>query len=184
MSKEPNEIKESWPHAPVHRLSEKGACIVTAGTYRKEHFFNTPEKLSFLRNLLLKKASEYDWNLQAWAIMSNHYHFVAVDNSNTQSLHKFVSDVHRISSTELNKLDSSPGRKVWFQYWDTFIRNQKSYMTRLKYVHFNPLKHGLARVAEDYEWSSASWFYKTAEKSFKKTVESFKIDRVNVIDDF
>lgn len=25
----------SWHHAPVHRLAEAGACVNTAGTYRK-----------------------------------------------------------------------------------------------------------------------------------------------------
>lgn len=25
-----------WPHAPVHKLKEKGTYMVTAGTYKKQ----------------------------------------------------------------------------------------------------------------------------------------------------
>lgn len=57
-----------WPHSPVHRLSEAGAYIVTAGTYHKELLFRSPERLRFLRDALLTLAKTYGWNLQAWAV--------------------------------------------------------------------------------------------------------------------
>jgi putative transposase len=57
-------------------------------------------------------------------------------------------------------------------------------MARLNYVNQNPVKHGLVKCASDYTWCSASWFEKTASKPFNKAVSSFKIDKVNVIDDF
>lgn len=42
-----------WPHAPVHRLGEKGTFIVTAGTYKKEHFFAGEKRLRLLHDTLL-----------------------------------------------------------------------------------------------------------------------------------
>ena len=33
----------------------------------------------------------------------------------------------------------------------------KSYLARLNYVHQNPVKHGLVRVANQYRWCSAAW---------------------------
>ena len=42
---------DCWPHAPEHRLCERGTYIVTCGTYRKQHFLNTPAKLTLVRNL-------------------------------------------------------------------------------------------------------------------------------------
>ena len=65
-----------WPHAPLHRLGESGAYIVTAGTYQKRHHFRGDERLSFLHDLLLETALKHDWRLQAWADFSNHYHFM------------------------------------------------------------------------------------------------------------
>ena len=57
-----------WPHAPVHQLAEAGAYIVTAGTYRKEHFFCSPDKLGFLQTRLFSLSKTYGWRLQAWSI--------------------------------------------------------------------------------------------------------------------
>ena len=36
---------ENWPHAPAHQLCEAGTFMVTAGTYRKEHFFRARERI-------------------------------------------------------------------------------------------------------------------------------------------
>jgi putative transposase len=55
---------------------------------------------------------------------------------------------------------------------------------RLNYVHQNPVKHGLVQVANQYPWCSASWFETNARSGFVQSVYSFKIDRLNVPDDF
>ena len=67
-----------WHHSPIHQLTEKGAYIVTAGTYQKESLLNTPQKLNYVRDSLLSLSQEYGWNLQSWSVLSNHYHFIAV----------------------------------------------------------------------------------------------------------
>ena len=65
-----------WPHAPIHRLSEGGTYLVTAGTYLKDHHFQGASRLGVLCRGLLKLAWEFGWQLEAWAVFSNHYHFV------------------------------------------------------------------------------------------------------------
>src|SRR5258708_585248 len=60
---------KDWPHSPPHRLSKAGTFIVTAGTYQKQLFFNTPHRLTRLSNLLLQmvaKASAYTWCSAGW----------------------------------------------------------------------------------------------------------------------
>jgi hypothetical protein len=46
--------------------------------------------------------------------------------------------------------DSIPGRRVWWNYWDTCICSEQNYYNRLKYVFWNPVKHGLAERPEEY----------------------------------
>lgn len=67
---------------------------------------------------------------------------------------------------------------------ESLITHQTSLLARLKYVNENPVKHGLVDVATEYPWCSASWFEQTAPESFRKSVERFKTDRLNVEDDF
>ena len=173
-----------WPHAPVHRLHGAGAYMVTAGTYNKEKLFHSPERLDLLRDFLFKLADEFEWKLQAWAVLSNHYHFIALTEGEAENLRKLISKLHTLSARDINRMDSKPGRKVWFQFWDSRITFERSYLARLNYVHQNPVHHGLVKSADQYPWCSARWFMANASKAFAKTVFNFKMDRVNVGDDF
>jgi len=47
-------------------------------------------------------------------------------------------------------------RKFWMsRFDDEFIRNREMILTKLEYIHNNPLKAGLAVNQEDYKYSSA-----------------------------
>jgi len=158
--------------------------MVTGATYRKAHHLNTPQRLDLVRNTLLTTAEEFGWLLQAWAVMSNHYHFVATSPRQAQSLRDLVRKLHAQTGRRINELDATPGRRVWYQFYDTHITFERSYFARLKYVHENPVHHGLAAAASNYRWCSAAWFQREADSSFQKTVESFKTDRISVVDRF
>jgi len=158
--------------------------MVTAGTYRKQHLFRSRERLAYLHDLLLAYAVDFGWQLQAWAVFSNHYHFVAISPPDANSLKLMLSKLHSDSGLKLNSEDAKQGRQVWFNYWDTRLTFEKSYLARLKYVHTNPVHHGLVRSELLYPWCSANWFKERSDNAFYKTVMSFKVDRVNVRDDF
>ncbi|HBC88575.1 MAG TPA: hypothetical protein DCZ94_16635 [Lentisphaeria bacterium] len=173
-----------WPHSPVHRLSERGAYMVTSGTYHRELLLNSHRKLTFFQDCLFDISKEFGWNLQAWAVMGNHFHFIASSPENPGNLRTFISKLHTLTSKKFNEMDNSQGRRVWYQYYDSHITYPQSYFARLKYVHNNPAHHGIVPVSEEYDWCSAAWFKRTSDKSFAGTVESFKTDNLNVYDDF
>src|SRR4051812_10697099 len=151
-----------WPHAPVHRLSEHGVYIVTGGTLHKEHFFKADDDRSALQGLLFSLAKKYNWQLEAWAVLSNHYHFVARGNPLSENLGELIRHFHSQSARDLNSKQSQPDRKVWHNFWDTKLTYQYAYFARLNYVHQNPVKHRLVPVANQYRWCSARWFERVA----------------------
>jgi len=176
-----------WPHAPEHRLHENGTYFVTAGTYQKQHHFRAPARLDVLQRGLLQLAHEHGWQLQAWAIFSNHYHFVAQappNSENAASLRAMLTLLHEKTAKWVNKLDGASGRKVWHNYWETRLTYEKSYHARLNYTHQNPVKHGLVTVANQYPWCSAAWFESTATTAQVSTIYSFKTDKLNVSDEY
>jgi putative transposase len=183
----PLPAKNDWPHAPSHRLSMNGTYMVTAGTYLKEHFFKGEERLDYLEGMALSLAKHYGWQIEAWAVFSNHYHFVAhspLDGTDATSLRTFLSRLHTQTAIKMNKHDGTPGRKVWYNFWDSRLTYEKSYLARLHYVHANPVKHKLVLMANEYPWCSAAWFERTASPAMVKTIYSFKIDELKVLDDF
>ena len=176
--------EKDWPHAPVHRITEHGVYMVTASTLYRRRLFKTPEALDMLETLLLSLAKRSGWRLEAWAVFANHYHFVAHNDEDSVSLRDLIRELHSRSAIALNRMHGTPGRKVWFNYWDTRLTYQRSYLARLNYVHQNPVKHGLVLVASEYPWCSAAWFERVATSAQVKTVYSFPIDRLKVKDDF
>jgi putative transposase len=178
------DIMPDWPHAPVHRLADKGAYIVTCGTLHKVHLLDSRERLSLVLDRLLDLAEEFGWRMQAWAVLVNHYHFVALSPDDPSNLETFLAQLHRETARVLNQWDGAPGRQVWFQYWDSRITYERSYFARLNYVHQNPVRHGVVGNAVIYPWCSAGWFERRATRAFQQMVASFPIDRLHVYDDF
>ena len=177
-------VHRDWPHAPLHRLSDEGTYLVTGATYQNEHLFRGAERLDLLEATLLSLANQAGWQLEAWAVFSNHYHFVGHARPDCECLADWLAQLHRQTATDVNRLDGLAGRQVWWNYWDTKLTFEKSYLARLNYVHQNAVKHGLVRVANHYRWCSAAWFERTATPAQVRTIYGFKTDRVNVPDDF
>ena len=173
-----------WPHSPIHRLSEAGAYMVTAGTYKRALIFRSAQRLELLCDALLDVAAKHGWEIQAGAVFPNHYHFVGVSPASAQSLRSIVQEFHSVSGREANRLDHTPGRKVWFEYWETRLTFEKSFLARLSYVHNNAVHHGLTRTPSSYPWCSAGWFERKAQRAFYRTVMSFTGKGIKVPDDF
>ena len=95
-----------------------------------------------------------------------------------------IGKLHGAIGRRLNAEDNTPERKVMYEYWDSHITYERSYLARLNYVHQNPVYHGIVRNASEYPWCSAGWFERTADHAFHKTVTSFKFDRIRVRDDY
>ncbi len=50
---------------------------------------------------------------------------------------------------------SPPCTSIWQpRYWEHWIRDDDDMKRHLDYIHFNPVKHGLAKMARDWPWST------------------------------
>ncbi len=180
-----NTLKNTWHHSPPHVFIANTNYMVTSGTYQKARLFNTSEKLKMLEDIIFSSLSEYTWTPIAWAIMSNHYHLIVRSpNENDTGLGKIFKTIHGRSSINLNKSDNIPGRKIWFEFWDSCLAYENSYYARLKYVMNNPVHHGIVKNAEDYEFCSAGFFKFNADKQIRKRLESYKTGNLKINDNY
>lgn len=116
--------------------------------------------------------------LHAWCIMSNHIHLIiSAENGNLSDVlrdfKKFTSSTI-VKHIENNKEESRQGWMLWifkqagsnnsrnnkYQFWQQDNRpiqleTAKFTLTKLDYVHNNPVKAGLVARPEDYLLSSA-----------------------------
>ncbi|MBM3334302.1 transposase [Candidatus Sumerlaeota bacterium] len=185
MGNTPTEVVyEQWVRSPARLFVPEATYFLTAATCGKEKYFHTAERLSFLLNELMVQAEVFGWQLQAWAVMQNHYHFVAVAMENPASLEQMIQELHSLTAEAVNAEDNTDGRGVWCKYEHACLRNEKSYLARLHFVHTNPVKHGLISAAEDYRWCSMRWFLSKADSRLRQTVLSSPCDRISVDADF
>lgn len=94
------------------------------------------------------------FQLHEWVVMPNHVHFLArfeEGNSLPEALQSLKSyTAHRLK--ELHPEMPS----IWQPgYHDRYMRNEEHYIRTCNYIHENPVKAKLCRVAEDFIWSSA-----------------------------
>jgi len=177
-------MRESWPHAPPHYFTPNGVYLITAATLHRKRLFDSDGTLDLLLDTTFELAKTYQLILQAWAFFPNHYHLIVSFENSVTSHRDFVRHLHRELAIRLNRIDRTPGRRVMYEFYDTHLTFEKSWLARLNYVHQNAVKHGLVPVASQYSWCSASWFETNSRSGFVKSVYSFKTDRVNVPDDF
>jgi putative transposase len=171
-----------WPHAPIHRFTA-GTFFVTAGTYQKQHFFRSPLALDSLQASLFECAATEQCALQSWCLLSNHYHLVGQVN-NGEDLRRFLRRFHSVSAKARNRSDEAPGRQVWFQFRETELTYERSWLARLRYTHENAVHHGIVDRATNYRWCSAAWFETNARPAFVATLRGIRMDLVKVRDDF
>jgi putative transposase len=173
------------PHlnSPPHWFVSNAIYIVTGATLHKKPLLDSNAKLTNFCETLLERASILGWPTQAWFVMSNHYHFIARSPENVLSLKALIQGVHSISAKFINRIDGTSGQRVWYNYWDTCIKNETSYYARMRYVMMNPVKHGLVQNPEDYPFSSYKYFLENSEPEFQKMVLSCA-DDAQVADDY
>jgi len=178
-----NAVFKKYPHNPPHLFLPNAYYMITGVTLRKEKLFNTFEKKSFLCETLLDRSRLLGWNIEAWSVMDNHYHFIARAPEDATTLSKLIRQIHSITAREVNALDATPGRQVWYNYWDSCITLESAYYARLKYVHLNPLKHGVEDI-EAYPFCSYGWFFDNGSAELKQLVTEQTLNQVKIVDDF
>ena len=117
---------QCWHHRPVHVFEPNQLYMVTASTLHKQLLFRD-DRLSILQGCLFSLVEKFGWKLQAWALFSNHYHFIAKAPDDARTLKILIRQLHSLTARELNRMDDCLGRQVWFQYWDTCLTYEKSH---------------------------------------------------------
>lgn len=171
----------NWPNNPLHRLSSAAAFLVTTATQHEAPLFRGELRLDFLQNTLVELAQQFGWELQAWTIVPNHYHFIAISPA-PQTLHALVEQFHAVTARYLKQQDNSLGPRIWSPAGERFLSHENTYLSRLKDVHFNPVQHGLVRDAARYPWCSAPWFARKADRFFYQAIKNYPADGQKMVD--
>ena len=179
------EIFKKYTHNPPHLFKGYSKYFITVATYRRKDILK-PDiiKLKLLEEIE-NNFQKYNWGIDDWVILDNHYHLMSQAPKNSQELPFIFRDIHRQTSHFIKKINKKKtGEKCFHNYWDTCITFQNSYFARLNYIFYNPVKHGYVKDAKDYKWGSYYYRYKYQKDYLLTLRKTYKWDMISVPDSF
>jgi putative transposase len=152
--------KQAPIRRPPHVYLDDTWYIITASTLHGARYLATERHLRLWVDVFRAQVAEFGFPSAAWVVLPNHYHLLLKSRLG-RDIGKFIGRLNGRSSYELNGLDGTRGRQVWYSYWETCIRSEAGYWTRFNYIHNNPVKHGYVRRHADWIYSSYRYYLET-----------------------
>src|SRR3989338_8101837 len=132
------------PNIPHH--------ITQRGNRSQKVFFSDKDKAYYL-DLLYKHAQEAGLTFWAYCLMDNHVHLIAVPEKE-DSLAKGIGDTHKYYTRMVNFRENWRGY-LWQGRFSSFALDEKYLYAAIRYIERNPVRAGIVKKAEEYEFSSA-----------------------------
>jgi putative transposase len=120
------------------------------------------DRIEALRAAFAKVKAKHPFDIDAIVILPDHLHCVwtlpvgDADFSTRWGLIKgcFSRGIEK-SERVSNSRNKRGERGLWQRrFWEHLIRDEMDYQRHVDYVHWNPVKHGLARRVRDWPYSS------------------------------
>jgi putative transposase len=135
-----------------------GVYFFTVVTHDRAQVFINEERVEVLREAFRKVMAVRPFQIDAMVVLPEHLHCIwrmpegdADFSSRWREIKKAVS---RQIDTTTNKRNE---RMVWQRrFWEHAIRDEDDWRKHMDYIHFNPVKHGLAKLPDEWRWSSFS----------------------------
>lgn len=140
----PRKIIPLIPEDPYH---------ITARCLNREWFSLPMEVIwSIMEDYLYLTTKEFDLQIHAFVLMSNHFHLLLTAHLGnlSQALLYFM----RETSKEMNRLTGRINQNYGARNHKTHISTYHYFMNTYKYLYQNPLRAGLCNRVEDYPFST------------------------------
>ena len=126
------------------------SCFVTSVTDQRRPFLVRHARL--LARAVRRAQRKSSFTVVAWVVLPDHFHMIIdVPNGDTSAI------MRRIKLSFSGQYRGQVGfvGQVWqHRYWDHVIRSQGDMNRHIDYIHYNPVKHGLAQSPREYRLSS------------------------------
>ena len=142
MPKPPRVVIPTLPHHITHRGNRRSDILTVAEDCR-----------IYLR-LLKKHAVQNGVHINAYTLMPNHIHLIAVPDE-AESLSSMIQEAHGTFAQLFNAKYGWTGH-TWEGRFFSCVLDPAHFSNAIRYVERNSVRAGLVKRAEDYEWSSAA----------------------------
>ena len=144
--------------------SPASSYFFTLVTHNRRSILCQTENIDLLRDSFRRVKKRHPFTIDAIVILPDHLHCVwtlppdDADFSTRWRLIKSWFSRHCDLKYQGQVSDSrrSKGEKAVWQrrFWEHLIRDEQDFNSHLDYIHYNPVKHGLALSPKDWQYSS------------------------------
>ena len=135
--------------------------FITFSCYQRRPFLATGSSRRVFEETLERVRRWYGLSITGYVVMPEHVHLL-ISEPERSSLRVVLQMLKQISSSKLRPtLSPKPGEKggapirfLQVRYYDFNVRTSKKRIEKLRYLHRNPVRRGLAEKPEEWEWSS------------------------------
>jgi len=132
------------PNCPHHGIQR--------GNRRQRTFFND-DNYQYYIDLLAENCQQYNVEIWAYCLMSNHIHLIAVPKDEI-GFSKAFGEAHKEYARYINRQKGWTGH-LWQSRFSSFAMDETYLLSCAKYVELNPVKAKLCLRAEDWPYTKS-----------------------------
>jgi putative transposase len=140
------------PRRPRIQLDGVPLHIVQRGHNREACFFAEEDYQSYL-HWLGEALAEYECQLHAYALMTNHVHLL-VTPKRAERIPRLIMSVGRRYVQYINRTYKRTGTLWDSRYKSSLIHAESYLLTCMRYIELNPVRAGMVEAPAHYRWTS------------------------------
>ena len=136
----------------------------TVVTHNRKPFLCHPSNAELLRQAFQNTMQRHPMEIDAFVLLPDHLHSIWTlpeDDHNFSMRWRLIKshfsrncDI-KYSGIVSTSRQAKRERAFWQRrFWEHMIRNDQDLQDHVEYIHYNPVKHGLATAPKDWEYSS------------------------------
>ena len=145
------------------RIEYPGAWyhVMNRGRRSEKVFYDKDDYQMFVA--LLEETSEV-WNIRisAYCLMPNHYHILL--QTPDGNIARSMRHINGVYTQRFNRRHGVDGQLFRGRYKSLLVSADSYLLQLVRYIHRNPVKAGIAKVPEDFGWSSHKAYLSIAKK--------------------
>ncbi len=141
MARLPRLTLPGYAHHVIQRGNNRQAIFATLADYQ------------FLLDLLAEYAAQFQVQIHAYVLMSNHFHLLATPQT-AEGLPQMMQAVGRRYVRYFNGAQQRTGTLWEGRYKSTVIQSERYLLACMTYIDLNPVRAALVAQPQDYPWSS------------------------------
>ena len=145
--------------------------FITCSCYRRLPFLGSARCRDRFLSILEQTRQRYRFVVVGYVVMPEHIHLLLTEPEigtpstvmqglKQRTAHALLPQRRRRNPRQRDLFEPEPPRRVFWQarFYDFNVWTTKKRVEKLRYMHRNPVKRGLASVPEQWRWSSYRFY--------------------------